>query len=325
MSETSTPASLITWWKGDLVRSSRSSVNFWNSDLVSLRCRWSGPSAVAVMKGRLISVSGTDDSSILAFSAASLSRCSAIRSLPRSTPVSFLNPVTSHSITLSSQSSPPRWVSPEVAFTSNTPSPISSSETSKVPPPEVEDEDGVIRGLFVQPVGQRGGGGLVDDAQHVEAGDLAGFLGRLALGVVEVGGDRDYGVRHGVAEVRLGVPLQLLQDAGGDLLGGVRLPVRLGLPVGPHLTLHRADGPIWVGDRLTLGHLAHENLAVLEGDNRRGDSRTLCVGDDGGLATLQHGDDAVGGPKIDAYGPGHVCPAPPMFSAFVHYNLSAPL
>ncbi len=34
-----------------------------------------------------------------------------------------------------SQSSPPRWVFPEVLFTSNTPSPISSRDTSKVPPP----------------------------------------------------------------------------------------------------------------------------------------------------------------------------------------------
>ena len=34
-----------------------------------------------------------------------------------------------------SKSSPPRKVSPLVDFTSNTPSPISRIETSKVPPP----------------------------------------------------------------------------------------------------------------------------------------------------------------------------------------------
>ena len=34
-----------------------------------------------------------------------------------------------------SKSSPPRWVSPAVAFTSKMPSSIVSSETSKVPPP----------------------------------------------------------------------------------------------------------------------------------------------------------------------------------------------
>uniref|UniRef100_A0A7C8YIY0 Uncharacterized protein n=1 Tax=Opuntia streptacantha TaxID=393608 RepID=A0A7C8YIY0_OPUST len=34
-----------------------------------------------------------------------------------------------------SKSSPPRWVSPAVAFTSKIPSSIVSNETSKVPPP----------------------------------------------------------------------------------------------------------------------------------------------------------------------------------------------
>ncbi len=46
-----------------------------------------------------------------------------------------LNWLTSQSMTRWSQSSPPRWVSPWVLLTSNTPSPISSTDTSKVPPP----------------------------------------------------------------------------------------------------------------------------------------------------------------------------------------------
>ena len=94
-----------------------------------------GPSDVAVMNGRLICVSCTVDSSILAFSAASFRRCRAILSWDRSTPSVFLNSVTSHSMTLSSQSSPPSFVFPEVDFTSKTPSPMSSTETSNVPPP----------------------------------------------------------------------------------------------------------------------------------------------------------------------------------------------
>ena len=47
--------------------------------------------ASAVMKGRLISVCVADDSSILAFSAASFRRCRASLSLRRSMPCSFLN------------------------------------------------------------------------------------------------------------------------------------------------------------------------------------------------------------------------------------------
>ena len=76
---------------GPRQRSSRSSVNCSNFARVSFICRCFGPLASAVMNGRLISVSITLDSSILAFSAASLSRCSAWRSLRRSMPFSFLN------------------------------------------------------------------------------------------------------------------------------------------------------------------------------------------------------------------------------------------
>ena len=58
-----------------------------------------GPEASAVMNGRLISVSITDDSSIFAFSAASFRRWSAMRSLPRSMPSLFLNSAIIHSTT----------------------------------------------------------------------------------------------------------------------------------------------------------------------------------------------------------------------------------
>ena len=40
--------------------------------------------------------------------------------------------------------------------------------------------------FLVEAIGQRGGGRLIDDAQHFQPGDLAGIFGGVALGVVEV-------------------------------------------------------------------------------------------------------------------------------------------
>ena len=76
---------------------------------------------------------------------------------------------------------------------------------------EVEDEDLLVL-LFVEAVGERRRGRLVDDADDVEAGDLAGVLGRLPLRVVEVGRHGDHRVRHLLAEVGFRVRLELLQD-----------------------------------------------------------------------------------------------------------------
>src|SRR5690606_21428028 len=126
-----------------------------------------------------------------------------------------------------------------------------------------------------------------------------------ALGVVEVGGYGDDGIGDGVAQIRLGVPLQLHEDAGRDLLRGVILAVDVDGPVGAHVTLHRADRVIGVGDRLTLGDLTDEDLPVLERDDGGCRATALRVGDDDGVASFENGDDAVRRPQVDSYGFGH--------------------
>ena len=67
---------------------------------------------------------------------------------------------------------------------------------------EIVDGDAAAL-LFVQAVGKRRGGRLVDEAQDFEAGDFAGVLGGLALRVVEIGGDGDDGAVDRFAEDRL--------------------------------------------------------------------------------------------------------------------------
>ena len=172
---------------------------------------------------------------------------------------------------------------------------------------EVEDEDELVLLALVQAVGQGRGGGLVDDAVHGQARNGAGLLGGLTLGVVEVGRDGDDRVGDGLTQVGLGVGLELGQDAGADLLGGVLLVVDLDGPVGAHVALDRGDGAVDVGDRLALGDLADEDLAGLgEGDDGGGGAAALGVRDDGGLATLEDGDSRVGGTQVDTDSACHV-------------------
>ena len=77
-----------------------------------------------------------DESSFLAFSAASFNLCIAILSPERSMPSAFLNSSNMYCVMALSKSSPPSLLSPAVARTSITPSPISMIDTSNVPPPK---------------------------------------------------------------------------------------------------------------------------------------------------------------------------------------------
>ena len=194
---------------------------------------------------------------------------------------------------------------------------------------QVEHEDGLVA-LLVEPVGERCRRRLVDDPQHLEAGDLAGVLGRVALGVVEVGRDRDHGLAHRLAQVCLGVGLQLLQDHRRDLRRWEHLVAGLhaGVAVGPrddlvghdllllghlgglaaHEALDREDGVLGIGHRLPLGRRPHQPLSVLgERDHRRGGTPALGVRDDGGLSALHHRHARVGRAQVDA---DHFCHAP---------------
>ncbi|MNK62765.1 NAD-specific glutamate dehydrogenase [compost metagenome] len=197
---------------------------------------------------------------------------------------------------------------------------------------EVVDQDGVVMGLVLT-VGERGGGGLVDDAQDFEAGDGAGVLGGLALLVVEVRRNRDDGLGDLLAEVGLGVGLQLAEDHRGDFLGRVILAGDLNrnaaarglLDLVGHLrlgfldlgfvelvadeALDRVDGVLGVGDGLTLGDLPDQTLAGLgEPDDRRGQTGPLSIRDDGGLTPLHHRDDRVGGAQVDPDDLTHCAP-----------------
>ncbi len=172
---------------------------------------------------------------------------------------------------------------------------------------QVEHEDRLVALGLVEPVSEARRGRLVDETEHFEPRDLAGLLGRLTLRIVEVRGDGDDRFGHRVAEVGLGVRLELHEDAGGQFLWGPRLAPDVDLVVGPHLPLDRADRAIRIRDGLALGHFAHQHVPVLgERDDTRGRPAPLGVGDDPRLAALENGNDGVGGAQVDPYCLSHV-------------------
>src|SRR5258705_9171823 len=96
---------------------------------------YKGPYWLAVKIGSEIWDSCVVETPSFAFPPASNSSCSAILSCDRSMPCEALNSLAIQSTIALSQLSPPRWLSPAVDLTSKTPSPISSTDTSNVPPP----------------------------------------------------------------------------------------------------------------------------------------------------------------------------------------------
>ena len=188
---------------------------------------------------------------------------------------------------------------------------------------EVEDEDRLVGAFLVEAVRECSGGRLVDDANDVEAGDLARVLRRLALCVVEVGRDGDDSVAHRLAEIRLGVRLQLLEDHRADLRRRVllaaclhaRVAVRalhdfvgddrhlLGdlVPLAAHEPLDREDRVLGIRHLLAPRGRPDEPLTVLrERDDGRRRAAAFGVRNHGWLAALEHGHRAVGRAEIDA-------------------------
>jgi hypothetical protein len=116
---------------------------------------------------------------------------------------------------------------------------------------------------------------------HVEAGDPARVLGRLALRVVEVGRDGDDRLLDRAAEVALGGLLHLLEDLGADL----RRRHPLAAALDPGVAVVGADDPVGHHAHVLLDHRVVEPAPDQALD---GEERVLGVGD--GLPLRRHTD-----------------------------------
>jgi len=188
---------------------------------------------------------------------------------------------------------------------------------------QIVDGDRLIL-LLAQAISQAGGRRLVDDTLDIQAGDPAGVLGGVALGVVEVGRDGDHGLGDRLAQVSLGVRLDLLQDHGGDFRRAVRLAAHVDAHIAVrrsgYLVRHQADGPLHLGvgelathkaldgedgvlrvnDSLVAGNRPDQALALVADGHDGGDQPpAFRRGDNRGFAAFHHGDHRVGGTQID--------------------------
>ena len=95
----------------------------------------------------------------------------------------------------------------------------------KRPAAEVVNCDGLIL-LLIETVRQRRRRRLVDDALHIQPGNLARIFRGLPLGVIEVRGNSDHRVVYLLAQVVFRRLLQLLQNHGGNLRRRMLLALR---------------------------------------------------------------------------------------------------
>ncbi len=113
----------------------------------------------------------------------------------------------------------------------------------------------VIHGDFlvlflIQSVGQRCGSGLIDNAEHFQAGNAPGVLCRLALGIVEISRDGNDCLVDFFPEAHFGIALELPENHGGDFRRTVLLGLALDLDLDKGIIIGTRDD--FVGDAFTL-------------------------------------------------------------------------
>src|SRR5438552_8722878 len=185
---------------------------------------------------------------------------------------------------------------------------------------------------FMQAIGERGRGRLVDKAQNLEAGDFAGVLCGLALCIVEICRDGDNGAVESFAEVGFSPILQFTQDKSGNFrrlqnfaaefdaddvfarwIDAERKQLQFILDIGgtaAHQALDGINGALGLREKTATRRFANGNTAIgIEADNRGTKRAAVRTLDTLRLARLRIkiGDEAVGGAEINADDTSHDC------------------
>ena len=213
------------------------------------------------------------------------------------------------------------------------PSPVEISlrtEISKVPPPRSYTATRPAL-LFVQPVSERGGRWLVDQAKNFKASNLARVFRGLALGIVKVSGDGDDRAIDGLAEISLGPILEFAKNERGNLgrreefvaefdandifasrIDAEREQFQFALDVGDasaHQPLYGINAALRLREQATPGWLAYDDAAVRVQAYDRGTQRAaIRPRNTLRRSRLRIGvrDEAVGRAEIDSYDSSHI-------------------
>ena len=173
---------------------------------------------------------------------------------------------------------------------------------------------GEAAGGRLEGVGEGGGGRLIQNVEHLQAGDAAGVLDGLAARVVEVGGHGDDRLSHG-ADAGFGVLDELAEDDGRQRFGA-KLDAGDGPAVGgiAHAPLDERGDVFGLFQGHVEGGLADDGLAIGRQEDGAGREHfAVAVGQRDRLAVVvERGDGAKRGAEVDAdeiaRGAGHVVP-----------------
>ena len=155
--------------------------------------------------------------------------------------------------------------------------------------------------LLRHAVGDGGGGGLVDDAHHIQTRQLTGALGGLALVVVEVGRHGDDGIGDSLSQMGLGVLLQAFQNQAAELLRPEMAVSQPEIPVGAHAALEHRRALEGVEQSPLPGRLTDVELPrLVDADHRGGQHIAEPIGDQLRPAVAKTGDQGIGGSQIDS-------------------------
>jgi hypothetical protein len=179
--------------------------------------------------------------------------------------------------------------------------------------------------LLVEPISERRGGRLIDQAQNVKSSDAPRILRGLPLRIIEIGRNCDYRFFDRSAEISFRVALQLPQDERGNFRRceslvsecnaqhfarlqvfrdpeGKKLQLFLNIfHSASHKALDRIDSALGCLDQVPACRIAdHSLVAFVERDYRWDKIRAIVARDDDRRIPLHERHQGVRGAKIDA-------------------------